>query len=678
MIFGLRNNTKSIALENMTPQQWGKWFNGDMLAVELAYAEVPWFGAALDHRKNAFSNMPFDLLKIGSDNVVADESNYEEELNDSPELNIFRKLPNLITDLDLYGCAYMIYEVNEYGLNGAWRRLHPSSIRPEYNTVTGELLYFTRTLGGLMFKIELDDPNFFYLWMPERAHENRHGEGVGKRALRAATTINNTDIFQATFFKNGAINPTILQIKGYATQDKEEKERTQNVLSRMMSGIANAFKIVPLDAEVKVMTLMQNLRDMAMQEMTNQQRENISTATGVPHSLLFSNAANFATAQQDDFNFYDKTIAPLASNVVEEQANERFFVPRGLRLKYRKERLEVYQKLELDSVDKLMPLFNAAIIDENEVRTNIGFGERPDGFEVPVRLLTPQTKDDEADTQEQESQTQGGKGSAENIQVANKKSTNDSLAAYAYIPLANNPDIIRLIQRLKNRFNDERIEWQAAPTYHVTLCYAQLISNDVIDQMAKLLRPFEVELHGAYLDVFETPEGKALHIRLDDTQALSDLQAHVYNVFSMLPNGGLSEFSKPESYKPHITLAYLPNDIEWEVGPVSFRALVDCVIVGRGDYEPALIVEAPKRIVTDNYPDEYLQVKTDFQKWERLAVKRWQEGKREKASSFTSEFIPSITQAAVVGALDAAQTVDDVKAIFAEAVFTAPLWSIYG
>ena len=658
MLFSWNSNRKSIALENLH-EHLGRYMTGEFLAQEMAYAEVAWFRAALDHRANAFSNVPFDLLDR-SGNVIANESDYEEALGDDAYLNIFPVLPALVTDLDMYGAAYATFEANDFGLNGAWRRLHPASIRPWHDTVTGELLYFNRTIGGRQQRIELDDENFFWLWMPERSRENYPGEGVGRSAIRAATTINNTDIFQSAFFKNGALNPTILQIKDWATTDSAEKERVGNVLSRLMSGVRNAFKIVPLDGDVKVMSLMQNLKDMAMMELTMQQRENISTATGVPHSMLFSNAANYATAQQDDFNFYDKTIVPFAVRIPEMQLNERFFRRLGYRLKYRKERLEVYQRLEVEKVDKLVQLFDRAIVDENEVRTQINLEPRED-FDVPERLLA-QTQGQNAQTQEADSQAKSLK-------------SGEALQAFAYLPLANNADIVRIIQSLKGRyqFDDERIQWQAAPTYHVTLCFAQLISDDVIDQMASLLKPFEVELHGAYLDVFETPEGKALHIRLENSQALMDLQSHVHSTFFNLPNGGLSEYSIPANWKPHITLAMLPNEMEWEIEPVNFRALVDCVIVGRDDYEPALIVEAPKRIKALKVDD----MKTDFQKWERLTLKRWEEGKREKALAFNSEYIPATQAAAVVGALEVAQNIADVKAIFAEAVFTAPLWGQY-
>ncbi len=662
MFFLKKSETKSISLENMRPQDWGRWFNYEMLAIETAYAEVAWFGAGIDHRANAFSNMPFDLMKIGSSDPIADDTDYEEELADKPELNIFRVLPNLISDLDMYGTAYSVYETNEYGLNGAWRRLHPSSIQPWHNPSTGELLWFYRSTVDKQIKIELDEPDFLWLWMPERDRENYPGKGVGWRALRAATSLNAIDAFQAAFFKNGAINPTIVQMKGYATWAQDEKDRVKNVLQRVISGIANAFKVVPLDGDVNVFSLMQNLRDMAMEIQTTQQRENISTAMQVPQSMLFSNAANYATAQQDDFNFYDKAIAPLANRIVKPQLNERFFKPLGYRIEYQKSRLEVYQKLELENADKLVELLDKGVMDVNELREQIN---------LPERLIAPGEQEegtDTADTQDEESQTQ-----ATEDKDAKKSLAGKALDAFAYLPLGNNADIIRIVQRLKNRLNDERIEWQAAPTYHVTLCYAHLISNDIIDQMAKMLRPIEVEVIGAYLDVFETPEGKALHLRLENTPSLNTLQSHVHDVFAMLPNGGISEFSNPEGYKPHITLAYLPNDIPFEAEPMNFRDMASCVIIGRDDYEPALIVEAPKRIVLDVYEE----MKIDFQKWEQKALKRLTEGKRDKMLEFESPHFSIVQKAAIVGALEAAESAEDVKNIFAEAVQTGQLWGMY-
>ena len=55
--------------------------------------------------------------------------------------------------------------------------------------------------------------------------------------------------------------------------------------------------------------------DLAMPELTESKRQDIATALGVPHSLVASDAANYATAQADRLNLYDFTILPEATLV---------------------------------------------------------------------------------------------------------------------------------------------------------------------------------------------------------------------------------------------------------------------------------------------------------------------------------------------------------------------------
>jgi len=91
----------------------------------------------------------------------------------------------------------------------------------------------------------------------------------------------------------------------------------------------------------------------------------------VPHSLLFSSAANYATARQDDLHFYDKTILPQARRI-ESALNAQVFAPLGVRLRFAPERLELYQELEAQKADKLAALVNAGILTREEARVELG------------------------------------------------------------------------------------------------------------------------------------------------------------------------------------------------------------------------------------------------------------------------------------------------------------------
>ncbi len=60
------------------------------------------------------------------------------------------------------------------------------------------------------------------------------------------------------------------------------------------------------------------------------------------------------------------------------------------------------------------------------------------------------------------------------------KATEQGSPAFAYIPLANNRDILVAQRELKRQFTDDRVEWQLSPTFHITLCYAYIADDNAI------------------------------------------------------------------------------------------------------------------------------------------------------------------------------------------------------
>src|SRR5690606_2144596 len=152
-----------------------------------------------------------------------------------------------------------------------------------------------------------------------------------------------------------------------------ETRRLETWAQRTMSGLKKAFHVLGVSAEVKVNSLGQQvpLGDLALPALTDKKREDIATVFGVPHSILFSNAATYATARQDDLHFYDKTIIPEARRI-ERALNRQVFIPLGWRLSFRPELLEVYQALEAEKADKLALLYDRGIYSREEVRAELG------------------------------------------------------------------------------------------------------------------------------------------------------------------------------------------------------------------------------------------------------------------------------------------------------------------
>jgi phage portal protein BeeE/2'-5' RNA ligase len=185
--------------------------------------------------------------------------------------------------------------------------------------------------------------------------------------------------------------------------------------------------------------------------------------------------------------------------------------------------------------------------------------------------------------------------------LTSKKATDKP--AYAYVPLANNSNVLALQRELRNLFTGDAIEWQMPPTFHITLCYAGIASDEAISKIVSLINIQDMQfqpVQGNGIDVFETPDGKALHIRLLKNSVNDAMQADIYSAF-MTEAYDISKYSLPENWNPHITLAYIPNEIEIDTAQLNDKfqwldsVVIDAnqVVIGRDDYDPVAVVTAP-------------------------------------------------------------------------------------
>lgn len=333
-----------------------------------AYERVGFFRNACDRRANAISTLPFDVLL--ADEVIYSDADVNLQTIASPALDVFNLLDDMVLDLDIFGAFYAMFETNQFGRNGAWRRIHPTTMRVVTDPEVGHV-GFQRTVGGQSAIIQPDDSALLWLWAPNRNHEVGPGAPLAVAASNSATALYNIGRFQSAFFENGALNPTILSIEGYEHFPDREQSRIRDVFQRIMSGVRNAFNIIPVGGTVSATNLMQPLDQLGMEGMVETLREEIATALGIPHSLMMSNAANFATAKQDDVSFYDKTLIPLA-RMIQHQLNTRLFFEHGATLVFRPGRLEAFQALESEKAERLGFLFDRGVITLDEYRKQMG------------------------------------------------------------------------------------------------------------------------------------------------------------------------------------------------------------------------------------------------------------------------------------------------------------------
>jgi hypothetical protein len=83
-------------------------------------------------------------------------------------------------------------------------------------------------------------------------------------------------------------------------------------------------------------------------------------AFGIKQTLLDSEAANYATAQEDRLAFYEDTIKPRA-RLFSDALNEQLLARDGLRIEFRFNEMDIFQEDENDRADLLNKLTMAGL-----------------------------------------------------------------------------------------------------------------------------------------------------------------------------------------------------------------------------------------------------------------------------------------------------------------------------
>lgn len=340
--------------------------------LQSAYQGVPWIFRGVKLRCNALASMPLDVLK--GDTVVDSSGDWQNVVGCIPNIN--RLLWQIEAALTVFGSAYLYREANRVKTVGL-RFLNPQTITPRIDAAAG-LTGFTRKIGAQ--QIELTPEQLIYFWEYDPFVEL--GPAVTSPALsamKAANTLTSFDDFVQMFFERGAVKATLLTMSG--NPPPAEKERIKTWWRRFMSGLRNAFSAEVVNADgVTPVVVGEGVSELNNKELTDAKREDIAVALGVPQTLLFSNAANYATAKQDDLHFYTKTIMPEAEFIA-AVLNEQLFAPMGYRIVFRPETLEVFQQDENDRANALAALVNALGEENRGVALQMLGFDLPEGYE---------------------------------------------------------------------------------------------------------------------------------------------------------------------------------------------------------------------------------------------------------------------------------------------------------
>jgi HK97 family phage portal protein len=351
---------KSKDLSGWSADEWstvfGSYFGHDDVSPRSLYSVVGWLYACVNLRADRVSAMPWAIFK-GETKVLSDE----DDLTDYPFLDNLTDLLELTESaLCILGYAYWFKQRNLRNQPLGLRWFAPDTMQVIYDRnqgITGfrRLLDPTRTMQA---GIDFTPDDIVYFRLSNAMSELEPGTPPAQAAMADASVLHNMSAFKSAYFERGAIKATILTIDGNPAE--AEVKKLEQWWKRFFSGVRSAWATAAVRAGVTPVVVGEGLESLSNSELTIESRQAIATALGVPDSIISANAANFATAQQDEINFLSNCIIP-ESRLIERTLNRQLFAATGLRFKFEPERLSAMQEDEEQRASSYATYVNAKI-----------------------------------------------------------------------------------------------------------------------------------------------------------------------------------------------------------------------------------------------------------------------------------------------------------------------------
>jgi len=309
------------------------------------YRGVPYLYRAVRLRCDALSGVPIKLYK-GEDEI---DWPYPTSLSDL----IWKWEASLL----LKGAAYGEIIANDSGYKKDVQYRNPFHMYVEYRD---GVITIKQNQSGAIWKNNIYSGEYEMLYIAEfdPGQDILPGISTASAANADAKLLYALSKFPEAYFEGGAMPVTVV---GVDTTDEGEIKRIESFFKRVATGLKNAFRVVGVrSGSVDIKTITPPLKDLAMPEISDEAKYNISVAFGIPKTMLDSEAANYATAVEDRKSFYEETLKPRA-RMYEAALNEQLLDRDDMRLEFAFDELDLYQEDESERADRLLRFVQAGL-----------------------------------------------------------------------------------------------------------------------------------------------------------------------------------------------------------------------------------------------------------------------------------------------------------------------------
>lgn len=311
------------------------------------WSQLAWPYRGLTVISDKVASLPFEILKNGE--VVDSSEDYQNYVGFLPDLK--RLLWLLTASQTLTGAAYAFSD-NVGLMRKRLRYILKESVKEIKFQDDGTIIIIRESkVNGVMaprpYKGGVD---IIYFWMPDPGVEAGPPNSAPMlAAMAAAGVLHGMDTYIRLYWEKGAIKASVFVTDGNMPDDQQEN--LKNWYKRTISGIKNAFNLGIFNgSKGKFESLGDGIEGLKDTELTKEKREDISTALGIPQSILFSTGASGigggGVVDSDMIKFLTDTIIPRAEALAEIFNTQVFNEASGYKLVFRPQKLAIYQKDE--------------------------------------------------------------------------------------------------------------------------------------------------------------------------------------------------------------------------------------------------------------------------------------------------------------------------------------------
>jgi HK97 family phage portal protein len=352
------------------------------------YAAVAWNFWCVNLRADSVSQIPW--------NIYDEDSTEDIEENERDWPFKMRKIHWAVEAwLQLKGAAYVLQKTKRGMLTGL-QVLNSNTMKVLEWDSEGPTK-FRQQVGSRIKDYDADEIVYFRTWSPI----DDIGEGVssGEVAQQPGALIKALNEYGTSYFKNGAIPAVLLTTEGAVP--KNEKQRIESAWNKMLQGVRKMFKTVVLERGLTPTVVGQTVEDLAMPDLERAKKEQILAAHKIPPGLAEAKT-NRAERQALLFELWTNTIIPEVEVYIQTTWDEQLFNPRGLRIGYHFNEIEVLQRTEIEKAesasfmvgDVMLPAYQAGTVSVDEVRGVINtilqwmsLPELEENFQPPEPML---------------------------------------------------------------------------------------------------------------------------------------------------------------------------------------------------------------------------------------------------------------------------------------------------